>query len=88
MTEQSKDQITPVTIDVGLSPDHDGVVSIFETTAGKTVIMTLPPEAALAYARSLYSNAMRLLSGEKPPTAPPPRDSIAIKREQPPRLDS
>jgi hypothetical protein len=88
MTEQSKDQISPATIDVGLSPDHDGVVSIFETAAGQTVIMTLPPDAALAYARALYSNATRLLAGEKPATAAPPRDSIAIKREQPSRLDS
>jgi hypothetical protein len=89
VSNDKQDILHPQAIDVGLSPDFDGsVVSIF-TTATKTTVIPLPPEAALAYGEKLIAYAKRLVAGEVGKSfATPDSQSIEMTRIRPERLDS
>ena len=90
MTEPKKDIIEPATIDVGLSPDVPGVVSILTCSDGQVVVHGLPPQAALAYGIKLQELAQQLLAGTVriPCVEQKIGASLTVERSRTDRLDS
>lgn len=90
MSEKAKQIIEPVTIDVGLSPDVPGVVSILTCEDGTSVIHGLPPQAALAYGIKLQELARQLIEGSVriPSVEQKIGASLTVERSRTERLDS
>lgn len=89
MTDTLKDAITPIDIDVGVSPDHPGgVVSIFNFDGGTALIIALPAEAAILYAEELKRRAAEILGGKVPVSSPVAVHAVSIARARGQKLDS
>lgn len=88
--DQKKDIIEPVTIDVGLSPDVAGVVSILTCADGRVVIHGLPPKAALAYFSEGLKLAQQVLAGTVriPCVEQTIGASLTVERQPSGKLDS
>ena len=82
----SKKVLYPTRIDVGNSPEIEGVVSIFSDDSGVKCIMSLSPEDALKYAKMLTEEAQKLI-GMPPRAERRVSDSVTVMRDRPARLD-
>lgn len=81
------DTIEPQSVDVGVSPQFDGVTSVLEH-GGKYTVVVMPPAAALAYAEMVRQAAHKALQGRVKQGVMTIREKDIVPRDKPERLDS
>jgi hypothetical protein len=77
--------IRPQHLNVGVSPDYEGVLIVINPEQPEQLIISLPADAALGLSDGLRKYAQKLMAeGQSGAAAQPQRQStsIAIKRER------